>query len=177
VVALSVVAGGLTLAFVLRRRYELARYSSAVAVAAVIAAWAIAQEPWLLPGLTVRAAAAPHDTLVAVTIAVLAGGVILFPSLGLLFRLLLRGRLDDAAAVPEGQVAGRDARTAGAPAGRLARSAGACLIVGVGFLNAADAPWAHLIGVIALLAFVPLAFAAMFPGNRDWAAAGDDPAA
>jgi cytochrome d ubiquinol oxidase subunit II len=175
VVALSVVAGGLTLAFVLRRRYELARYS--VAVAAVIAAWASAQEPWLLPGLTVRAAAAPHDTLVAVTIAVLAGGVILFPSLGLLFRLLLRGRLDDAAAVPEGQVAGRDARTAGAPAGRLARSAGACLIVGVGFLNAADAPWAHLIGVIALLAFVPLAFAAMFPGNRDWAAAGDDPAA
>jgi cytochrome d ubiquinol oxidase subunit II len=187
VVAVSAVAGVVTLGFVLARRYELARYSSAAAVAAVIAAWAIAQQPRVLPGLTVRAAAAPHDTLVAVTVAVLAGGVILFPSLGLLFGLLLRGRLHDAAAVPEGRLAlraeGGTARAdggsarAGPSAGLLARAAGACLIAGIGLLNAADAPWAHLIGVLALLAFVPLAFAALFPGNRDWAAAGDDPAA
>jgi cytochrome d ubiquinol oxidase subunit II len=38
------------------------------------------------------------DALVAVIVAVVAGGVILFPSLGLLFRLLLRGRLDHAGA-------------------------------------------------------------------------------
>ena len=48
----------------------------------------------LLRGLSIGQAAAPHDTLVAVTVAVLAGGAILFPSLGLLFGLVLGGHLD-----------------------------------------------------------------------------------
>ena len=60
----------------------------------MIAGWALAQSPVLLRGLTVRQAAAPHDTLVVVIVAVLAGAVILFPSLALLFRLVLRGQLD-----------------------------------------------------------------------------------
>jgi len=50
-----------------------ARYSAALAVAAVVAGWALAQQPQILPGLTVSQAAASHATLVAVVIAVLAG--------------------------------------------------------------------------------------------------------
>jgi cytochrome d ubiquinol oxidase subunit II len=43
----------------------------------------------------------------------------------------------------------------------VVRTAGACLVAGFGFLTVADAPWAHVIGVVCLLAFVPLAFCAM----------------
>ena len=47
----SALAGVATLALVAARgRYELARYSAALAVAAVIAGWALAQRPVLLPG-------------------------------------------------------------------------------------------------------------------------------
>ena len=57
---------------------------------------ALAQRPILLKGLTVQQAAASHDTLVVVVVAVLGGATILFPSLALLFRLVLQGRLDHA---------------------------------------------------------------------------------
>src|SRR5205823_7811452 len=87
-------AGIIALALVWRRRFELARYVAALAVAAIIAGWALAQKPEMLPGLTVRQAAAGHDALVVVVVSVLAGGAILFPSLALLFRLLLKGRFD-----------------------------------------------------------------------------------
>ena len=45
----------------------------------------------------------------------------------------------------------------------MARSAGACLILGFGLLTIADAPWAHAIGVVCLLAFIVLGFAAIRP--------------
>src|SRR3954447_11553952 len=90
---ISLVAGVATLALVWRRQYELSRYAAAVAVAAIIAGWALAQSPLFLPGLTIEAAAAPRTTLIAVTVAVLGGAVVLFPSLALLFRLVLTGRL------------------------------------------------------------------------------------
>src|SRR4051794_17165148 len=94
----SAVAGVATLGLVWTRRFEAARYSALIAVAAIVAGWALAQKPVFLPGLTVKQAAASHDTLVAVIAAVVAGGVILFPSLGVLFRLLLHGQLDHAGA-------------------------------------------------------------------------------
>ena len=50
--------------------------------------------------LTIEQAAAPRDTLIAVIVAVLAGGAILFPSLALLFRLVLRGTLDHQQTAP-----------------------------------------------------------------------------
>jgi cytochrome bd ubiquinol oxidase subunit II len=173
VVIVSALAGLTTLGLLIRRHYEASRYTAALAVAAVIAGWAIAQEPVLLPGLTVAQAAAPHDVLVVVTVAVVAGGVILFPSLGLLFRLFLGGRLEEAAAGP-------DPAASPIPARRtlrtrlLARLAGGCLIAGFGLLNLADAPLAHLGGVLCLLAFVPLAFTAMLPGDSAWAAAAEE---
>src|SRR5205807_7765824 len=143
------------------RRFEPARYVAALAVAAVIAGWAFARYPVLLPGLTVGQAAAPHDTLVAVVVAVLAGGAILFPSLGPLFALLLRGHLGD----PE-EGADTESASGGRPPGSTAlqaRVAVALLIVGVGFLNAADAPWAHAVGVMSLFGFLLVGFAAIVP--------------
>src|SRR5437667_2508886 len=89
----SVIAGVTTLVLVWRRRYEPARYTAAVAVAATIAGWAVAQNPVFLQGLTIRQAAAGHDTLVAVVVAILVGALLLFPSLALLFRLPLDGEL------------------------------------------------------------------------------------
>ena len=158
----SLVAGVATLALVWRRQYEPARYGAAVAVAAIIVGWAVAQSPVFLPGLTIRAAAAPRATLIAVIVAVLGGAVILFPSLALLFRLVLSGRLAES---------GEDLELRARPPqlvrasryGLLARAAVACLIAGIGLLTVAEAPWAHALGVVGLLGFVALGFPAALP--------------
>jgi cytochrome d ubiquinol oxidase subunit II len=160
----SILAGAVTLDRVWRSRFETARYTAALAVAAVIAGWALAQNPVLLPGLTVSQAAAPHDTLVAVVVAVLAGAVILFPSLALLFRLALRGHFDHRErSVPPAPAIGA-LLSASAP-GLLARAAGAFLLVGFGFLTIAEAGWAHAIGVAALLGFGICGFLADVPAQ------------
>ena len=66
-----------------------------MAVAAVACGWALAQRPALLPGhLTVSEAAAGRTTLVALIGSVVAGGVVLVPSLWYLYRLTLTGQLD-----------------------------------------------------------------------------------
>jgi cytochrome d ubiquinol oxidase subunit II len=158
----SIVAGCATLALVWWRRYEASRYTAALAVAAIIAGWALAQSPVFLEGLTVRQAAAGRDTLVAVTVAVLAGAVILFPSLALLFRLVLGGRLGRGEGVAERSAEGRSLLTALAP-GLLPRLAIACFVAGIGFLTVADAAWAHSIGILCLFAFIVAAFPAALP--------------
>ncbi|HEY6758406.1 MAG TPA: cytochrome d ubiquinol oxidase subunit II [Baekduia sp.] len=168
----SALAGVGTLALVVLRRYEPARYSAGLAVAAIVVGWALAQKPELLPGLTVHQAAASHDTLWAVIIAVIAGGLIVFPSLALLFRLTLLGTLRGAHG--PGHVAAEPAATApprpgpralvdAATQGLLARVAVACLVVGFGFLSVLDAGWAHAIGVVALFAFIVVGFFAALP--------------
>lgn len=94
-VAASVVAGVLAFGFIWRGHYEAARYISAVAVAAIIAGWGLAQRPDFLPGaLTLDEAAAGDATLIAMLIAVGIAVVVLLPSLWLLFHLVLSGRLD-----------------------------------------------------------------------------------
>jgi cytochrome d ubiquinol oxidase subunit II len=158
----SILAGSATLALVFTRRFEAARYSAALAVAAIVAGWALARWPTLLPGLTVQQAAAPHDTLVALVVAVLAGGAILFPSLAFLFRLTLTGRFDDLRD-DHTRVAGQ-VLSASLPKLR-SRAAVACLIAGVGLLNVAEAGWAHALGVASLLAFIVIGFLALLPGT------------
>src|SRR5436305_14423976 len=141
----SIVAGAGTLALVWQSRFEPARYTAAIAVAAIVAGWALAQKPILLPGLTIRQAAAPHDTLVLVIVAVLAGALILFPSLAFLFRLVLGGSFDPDAelSVPPAPPPARARAVVSASApGLAARAAGGCLIAGFGFLTVADAGWA-----------------------------------
>ena len=150
-VIVSALAGLATLALVYTRRFEWARYCAAAAVAAIVAGMALARWPTILPGLTVYEAAAGHDTLVWVVVAVLAGAAILFPSLVLLFRLTLGGGMHYGSAGQE--EAGAKRLPAVAPAVGV-RAALACLIVGVGLLNVADAGWAHAVGVVALGGFV-----------------------
>src|SRR4051794_4409977 len=157
----SLVAGVATLALVWRREYELSRYGAAVAVAAIIAGWALAQSPFFLPGLTIEAAAAPRTTLIAVTVAVLGGAVILFPSLALLFRLDLTGRLAEGGESVDLRPTPRLVRAS--RQGLLARAALACLIAGIGLLTVAETAWAHALGVASLFGFVALGFPAALP--------------
>jgi cytochrome d ubiquinol oxidase subunit II len=174
----SALAGLATFGLVVARRYEPARFSAALAVAAIVIGWALAQRPILLPGLTIHQAAAPHNTLVAVVIAVVAGGLIVFPSLALLFRLTLGGALRAGhGEAPEdaGAEAGPGVAATAPPAARalvdasaqnlLARAAVACLIVGFGFLSVLNPGWAHAIGVVALAGFIVLAFLAAVPAE------------
>ena len=117
---------------------------------AVAGIFVVARRPTILPGLTVRRAAAGHDTLVWVIVVMLAGGAILFPSLGLLFRLTLRRRLR---AVERVEVTSRSTAAAGLrrPASPLlGRVPVACLVAGAALLNLADAGWAHAVGVACL---------------------------
>jgi cytochrome bd ubiquinol oxidase subunit II len=160
----SFLAGLVTLGLVYDRRYESARYCGAIAVAAIVAGWALARWPTILPGLTVGQAAAGHDALVWVIVCVLGGGAILFPSLAVLFRLTLAGRFR-AAEAAEPQVA-RQVLVA-ARSGLLARLAIALLIAGFGLLNVADAEWAHAVGIACLFCFVLLGFRAIIfaPGG------------
>jgi cytochrome d ubiquinol oxidase subunit II len=171
----SGLAGLLALELVRRGRFEQARYAAALAVAAVIVGWALAQSPELLPGLTISQAAAPHDTLVALIVSVIVGALILFPSLALLAGLLLRGRLDHGELEPAGvRDATRDLLGASSD-GLAMRLAGCCLIAGVGLLSIAEAGWAHLIGVLALLCFLPTAVWALVPAQLSEIARDGDP--
>jgi cytochrome d ubiquinol oxidase subunit II len=167
-VILCALAGIVTLVLVWRGRFSPARASAALAVAAVIAGWAAAQEPWLLPGLTVSQAAAGRSTLIATIVGVAVGAVVLVPSLIVLYTLVLRGRLDTNSKTPESPTtptaAGPEMRPAGvAAAFPRVRLAGllavAALAAGVGLLVFADPAWAHGIGAISLLACAVTVFA------------------
>jgi cytochrome bd ubiquinol oxidase subunit II len=153
-VIVSGLAGLTSLGLIWFHHFAAARYTAAAAVAAVVAGWAAAQNPLFLPGLTVTAAAAPRDTLIAVIVIVLAGAVILLPSLGLLFRLALRGRFEtppsDTSPLPAHPTTRRSRSRFGAPA----RTAIAGLLVGIGLLTIAEAGWAHALGVCSLFLFI-----------------------
>jgi len=163
-----------TMVLVFFERFGPARASAALAVAAVIAGWAAAQSPLVLPGLTVAEAAAGRSTLIATIVAVAAGAVVLVPSLAVLYSLVLRGRLDtevvaeagaavdagaatDAAAVSVSASASGEVRP-GAAGGRSPRVplaaafAVAALVAGTGLLVFADPAWAHAVGAVALIA-------------------------
>jgi cytochrome bd ubiquinol oxidase subunit II len=99
-----------------------------------------------------------------VTVAVLGGAVILFPSLALLFRLVLGGTLDPHAARAVTMPSPAALLTV-SKAGCAARVAGAAFIAAIGFLTLADAPWAHALGVVSLLVFTLAGFIALTPAQ------------
>jgi cytochrome d ubiquinol oxidase subunit II len=95
IVAGSAGAGLLTMVLVFIGEFGLARFTSAAAVGAIIVGLAVAQSPDLLPGvLTLKEAAAPDATLVALVVVVVLAAVVLIPALTYLYRLTLRGTLD-----------------------------------------------------------------------------------
>jgi cytochrome d ubiquinol oxidase subunit II len=157
-VCLSAAAGVLTLVLVRGSRFGLARASAALAVAAIVAGWAAAQEPRFLPGLTIQQAAAGRSTLITLVIAIAAGAAVLVPSLALLFHLFLRGQFapvaEPATAVPGPRV-GTDTR----PPRALALVAGVSLLVGAVSMVLLDSAWAHVVGVLALFACAASVFA------------------
>jgi cytochrome d ubiquinol oxidase subunit II len=90
-VVLSAVAGVGAIGAIVRRRDRGARIAAAVAVAAVIAGWGVAQWPYLvLPDLTASDAAAPLGALRPIAIGYLVGGAVVAPSLYALFRVFKR---------------------------------------------------------------------------------------
>ena len=132
-------------------RYEPARFSAALAVAAIVAGWGIAQSPDLLPGLTIEDAAAGRSTLWALLISIAAGLVILLPSLVLLYGLVLRGRFDVGAAAGPEPPQPRAARGARG----LAAGAGTLFVVGTVLTLFAD-DIGLAIGVLSLVGYIVL---------------------
>ena len=73
------------------RRYRRARIAAAVQVALIVIGWAGAQYPYLFrPDLTIYNCAAPANVLSDLLLACVVGGLVLFPSLYLLFRVFKR---------------------------------------------------------------------------------------
>lgn len=94
-VLVSGAAGFATIVLVATGRFGPARFAAALAVGAMTVGWALAQDPYILPGqLTLDDAAAADATLIALTISVGLGMLVLVPSLWWLYRLVLRGTLD-----------------------------------------------------------------------------------
>jgi len=152
--AVSGLAGLATIVFVWRSRFEAARAASTVAVVAVIAGWALAQRPRLLPGLTIQQAAASRPTLVALIVATALGSLILVPALVLLFNLYLRGAFDPGTGPPAAAVEPPAAPT------RPWHLALPLALLGSGTVLtvALDPVWARALGVVALLAFAVISF-------------------
>jgi cytochrome d ubiquinol oxidase subunit II len=95
-VIVSAAVGVLTLALIWTNRFEIARYTSGVAVGAILAGWAFAQRPDFLPGeLSFEDAAAGDPTLIATLVALVLALLVIVPSIALLFRLTLQGRLSE----------------------------------------------------------------------------------
>ncbi len=87
-VFLSGAAGIAAFILLFASRFVLARFAAAVAVTAVVWAWAVAQYPHLLdPGLTISSAAATSSVLTATFASLVIGAVIVVPSLVWLYIL------------------------------------------------------------------------------------------
>jgi cytochrome d ubiquinol oxidase subunit II len=152
---LSIASGLAALVLVWRNKFGLARVSAALAVAAIVAGWAVAQQPRLLPGLTVAQAAAGRSTLIAVIVSLAFGAIVLVPSLALLFGLSLKGRFDTSSSVdiPPPEIANQ----MGNHDSILALFAiGSLLLGSVGTVFGSG--WIQTLGVLCLCLFAALAF-------------------
>jgi cytochrome bd ubiquinol oxidase subunit II len=168
----SATAGLTTLELVRRARFEAARYLASAAVAAIVVGWALAQRPDLLPGLTVDEAAAEPPTLIVTIVGVALGAVIVVPSLGLLFRLVLRGRFDREAAGTDVEKPAVAVAPHGRPFGWLAVLA---LAVGLPLTLVPAGGSLQALGVVALLGFVAFGSVALGSAVAAGAARDDEP--
>lgn len=91
---LSVGAGALALLLVVLGRALLLRIAAALAVVGVVAAWGVAQYPYLLPGsLTLAQGSAPTSSLNAELVVLIMAAVFVVPSFAYLYWLQQHGRL------------------------------------------------------------------------------------
>jgi cytochrome d ubiquinol oxidase subunit II len=89
-VIVSALAGLVSVVLLMARRYVLVRPAAALAVAAVLWGWAVAQYPRMLPPNLDYAAAARPPVLTATLITVGVGALLLLPSLGWLYAIFQR---------------------------------------------------------------------------------------
>jgi cytochrome d ubiquinol oxidase subunit II len=95
-VLLSALCGVATLLLIGRADPTRLRVLAVVAVAAVVSGWGVAQYPELLgTHLPIASGAAPGATLASVVVIFGAATVLVLPSLGLLYLLQQRGRLEE----------------------------------------------------------------------------------
>jgi cytochrome d ubiquinol oxidase subunit II len=93
-VIVSAVVGLATVGLIWTSRFEVARYTSAIAVGAILVGWAVAQRPDFLPGeLSFQDAAAGDSTLIATLIVLAVALAVIVAALWWLFKLTLEGRL------------------------------------------------------------------------------------
>jgi len=96
-VLVSAVAGLATIWLLWTRRHARARLTAAVAVAAVVAGWGVAQFPWLLVDtLTIDGAAGAPATMTALLISAAVAAVLVVPPLVYLLRLADTNQVGDA---------------------------------------------------------------------------------
>ena len=94
-VIVSVLAGAAAVTLILLQRQWLLRIFGALSVAAVLAAWGLAQYPWLFPTrLGMAAAAAPACSLLAEIVVIGLAAVLVVPSFAFLYWLQQHGRLE-----------------------------------------------------------------------------------
>ena len=89
--------GGLgSLLLLLRNEHRISRVCAIGAVGGIVAAWGVAQWPYVIPqSMTVEATAAPSGTLEATIAAFVLACVFILPSIGLLYALDQRGVLPE----------------------------------------------------------------------------------
>jgi cytochrome d ubiquinol oxidase subunit II len=91
VMAVSVLAGVMSIGLLVVRRYGLARITASTAVATILVGWAVGQYPYLLlPYLTIEEAAGSRSTLVAMTVTLVLGSLVLVPALVYMYVLFSR---------------------------------------------------------------------------------------
>ncbi len=94
-VLVSVVAGAAALALLQRGSPRLVRSLAGLAVAALVVGWGTAQYPYLLgTHASLTETAAPQASLVTVTVVFVVAGLLVVPSLALLYLLQQRGHLE-----------------------------------------------------------------------------------
>jgi len=157
-IALSGVAGVLTIALLAARRFGAARYTAAAAVITIVAGWGIAQSPYILPpDLTVTQAAADDNVLIALLVAIAIGLMVLVPSLLLLYGLVLGGRFDPGGgavvdgAMPEGPAGPRGGVPLGPPKRRSIAIVGTVAAVGAGLSMGFNSGAALYVGIALVL--------------------------
>jgi len=115
-VVVSVLAGAAALTLIVLRRQWLLRIFGALSIAAVLAAWGLAQYPWLFPtSLSIRAAAAPGASQVAEIVVIAMAAFLVVPSFALLYWLQQHGRLEHDSASVQLRRAARAQDLAGLP--------------------------------------------------------------
>lgn len=88
ILGLTAIAGLVTLAALLLRRFRTARAAAAAQVILIIFGWAVSQYPYLVvPNVRLPEAAAPDQVLHLLVWSLLIGGLVLFPSLFYLYRV------------------------------------------------------------------------------------------